>query len=86
MAQFHRHRIGEVELIALSDGGLNYPIAMILGNVPPEAAAQHNLPEKQMFIPYTILLVRKEGKSVLTDVGAWDSGSEVGLHPWARKR
>jgi hypothetical protein len=24
-AQFYRHRIGAVELIALSDGGLNYP-------------------------------------------------------------
>ena len=38
VAQFHRHVIGEVELIALSDGGLNYPAAMIFGNVPPEGA------------------------------------------------
>jgi glyoxylase-like metal-dependent hydrolase (beta-lactamase superfamily II) len=74
-AQFYRHWIGEVELIALSDGGLNYPTAMILGNVPPEVVAQHHLPEKQMFIPYTILLVKKGDKRVLMDVGAGDLGN-----------
>jgi glyoxylase-like metal-dependent hydrolase (beta-lactamase superfamily II) len=74
-AQFHRHRIGEVELIALSDGGLNYPTAMILGNVPPEGTSQYNLPEKQMFIPYTILLVKTEDNLLLNDVGAGDLGN-----------
>ena len=74
-AQFYRHWIGEVELIALSDGGLNYPTAMILGNVPPEVVAQHHLPEKQMFIPYTILLIRTGGRLVLNDVGAGDFGN-----------
>jgi glyoxylase-like metal-dependent hydrolase (beta-lactamase superfamily II) len=73
--QFYRHRIGEVELIALSDGGLNYPAAMILGNVPPERAAQYNLPEKQVFIPYTILLIKTGGQWVLNDVGAGDLGN-----------
>jgi glyoxylase-like metal-dependent hydrolase (beta-lactamase superfamily II) len=74
-AQFYKHRIGEVELIALSDGGLNYPTAMILGNVPPEGVAQYNLPEKQMFIPYTVLLVKTEDKLLLNDVGAGDLGN-----------
>jgi glyoxylase-like metal-dependent hydrolase (beta-lactamase superfamily II) len=64
-----------VELIALSDGGLNYPSAMIFGNVPPEAASQYNLPEKQVLIPYTILLVKKEDGFVLIDVGAGDLGN-----------
>lgn len=40
-AQFYKHRIGEVELIALSDRGLNYPTAMIFGNVPPEGASRY---------------------------------------------
>ncbi|MGD9145894.1 MAG: MBL fold metallo-hydrolase [Anaerolineae bacterium] len=75
MARSYRHRIGEVELIALSDGGLNYPSAMIFGNVPPEAASQYNLPEKQVLIPYTILLVKKEDGFVLIDVGAGDLGN-----------
>jgi glyoxylase-like metal-dependent hydrolase (beta-lactamase superfamily II) len=75
VAQFYRHRIGEVELIALSDGGLNYPAAMILGNVPPERAAQYKLPEKQIFIPYTILLLKTGGQWVLNDVGAGDLGN-----------
>ena len=74
-AQFYKHRIGEVELIALSDGGLNYPTAMIFGNVPPDGASQYNLPEKQIFIPYTILLVKTEDKLLLNDVGAGDLGN-----------
>ena len=68
-ARFYRHRVGDVELIALSDGGLNYPTAMILGNVPAEAASQFKLPERQMFIPYTILLCKTEDNLVLNDVG-----------------
>ena len=60
---------------ALSDGGLNYPTAMILGNVPPEGASQYDLPEGQMFIPYTLLLVRTKDNLVLNDVGAGDLGN-----------
>lgn len=74
-ARFYRHRTGDVELIALSDGGLNYPTAMILGNVPPEAIFQYKLPETQIFIPYTILLVKTEDRLVLIDVGAGDLGN-----------
>jgi glyoxylase-like metal-dependent hydrolase (beta-lactamase superfamily II) len=74
-AQFYRQKIGEYEIIALSDGGLNYPTAMILGNVPPEAAAQHELPEKQVFVPYTILLVNTDDNLLLIDVGAGDLGN-----------
>ncbi len=74
-AQFYKHRIGDVELIALSDGGLNYPTAMMLGNVPPEGVALYNLPEKQIFIPYTILLIKTKDSLVLNDVGAGDLGN-----------
>jgi glyoxylase-like metal-dependent hydrolase (beta-lactamase superfamily II) len=74
-ARFHRHHVGEVELIALSDGGLNYPTAMILGNVPSEAVAGYNLPEQQIFLPYTILLVKKDDTLLLNDVGAGDLGN-----------
>jgi glyoxylase-like metal-dependent hydrolase (beta-lactamase superfamily II) len=74
-AQFYRHKIGDYELVALSDGGINYPAAMILGNVPPEGVAQYRLPEKQVFIYYTILLVKAGDKLVLNDVGAGDLGN-----------
>ena len=74
-ARFHRQAIGEVELIALSDGGLNYPTAMILGRVPPDRASQHDLPETQMLIPYTVLLVKTGDKLLLNDVGAGDLGN-----------
>ncbi|MEJ2734060.1 MAG: MBL fold metallo-hydrolase [Anaerolineae bacterium] len=74
-AQFYKHPVEEIELIALSDGGLNYPTAMILGNVPPEGSAQYRLPEKQMLLPYTILLIKTEDELVLNDVGAGDLGN-----------
>jgi glyoxylase-like metal-dependent hydrolase (beta-lactamase superfamily II) len=74
-AQFYRQGIGEYELIALSDGALNYPTAMILGNVPPEGTSKYNLPEKQVLIPYTILLVKTKDKLLLNDVGAGDLGN-----------
>jgi glyoxylase-like metal-dependent hydrolase (beta-lactamase superfamily II) len=74
-AQFYKQAIDGYELIALSDGGLNYPTTMILGNVPPEGASQYDLPERQMFIPYTLLLIRTEDSLVLNDVGAADLGN-----------
>jgi glyoxylase-like metal-dependent hydrolase (beta-lactamase superfamily II) len=74
-AQFYRQRVGAYELVALSDGGLNYPTAMILGQVPPKGMAQYNLPEKQIFLPYTILLVKTEDRLLLNDVGAGDLGN-----------
>ena len=75
VAQSYKHRVGAVELIALSDGGINYPAAMILGNVPPEGVSQYNLPEKQIFLPYTILLIKTEDGLLLNDVGAGDLGN-----------
>jgi hypothetical protein len=42
---------------------------MILGNVPPEGVAEYGLPKKQIFIDYTILLVKAGDKLVLNDVG-----------------
>jgi glyoxylase-like metal-dependent hydrolase (beta-lactamase superfamily II) len=74
-ARYYKHKIGAIELIALSDGGLNYPTAMIFGNVPPEGASQYNLPDKQVFLSYTILLVKAGDKLLLNDVGAGDLGN-----------
>ena len=74
-AQYYKHRIKGYELVALSDGGLNYPSAMIFGNVPPKNAALYNLPEKQTFLPYTILLVKTKETLLLNDVGAGDLGN-----------
>jgi glyoxylase-like metal-dependent hydrolase (beta-lactamase superfamily II) len=75
VAQFYRHRIGDYELMALSDGGINYPAAMIFGNVPPEGASRYDLPKRQVFIAYTLLLVRTKDRLVLNDVGAGDLGN-----------
>ncbi len=74
-AQFYRQVIGDVELIALSDGGINYPAAMIFGNVPPEGATRYDLPGRQLFLPYTLLLIRRGRSLTLCDVGAGDLGN-----------
>ncbi|MBM4028628.1 MAG: MBL fold metallo-hydrolase [Planctomycetes bacterium] len=74
-AQFHRQVIGEAELLALCDGGINYPAAMIFGRVSPEGATRYNLPARQLFVPYTLLLVRRGRNAVLCDVGAGDLGN-----------
>ena len=73
--QFCKKQVGEFELIALSDGGLNYSAAMILDNIPPEVASQYNFPEKQIFVPYTILLIKTNGTLLLCDVGAGEFGN-----------
>jgi glyoxylase-like metal-dependent hydrolase (beta-lactamase superfamily II) len=75
-ARFYTQKIGEVELVALSDGGVNYPAPMILGNVPPEGVSSYSLPEAQTFLPYTILLVKTKDRLLLNDVGAGDFGNE----------
>ena len=74
-AQFFRREIGPYEILALSDGGLNYPSPMILGNVPAAEAALRNLPEEQVFIWYTIMLIKAGDKLFLNDVGAGDFGN-----------
>ena len=74
-AQFYHRVIGEVELIALSDGGINYPAAMIFGNVPPEDRLRDSLPERQLFLSYTLLLIRRGRSLTLCDVGAGDLGN-----------
>ena len=74
-ARFFKHEIGAYELIALSDGGINYPGPLFLGNVPPEGVAEYGLPDKQIFNDYTILLIKAGDKLVLNDVGAGDMGN-----------
>jgi glyoxylase-like metal-dependent hydrolase (beta-lactamase superfamily II) len=73
--QFYKQSIGELELVALSDGGLNYPAAMMLGNVPPEDASQYGLPAKQVFSPYTVLLIKVGDTLLLNDGGAGNLGN-----------
>jgi glyoxylase-like metal-dependent hydrolase (beta-lactamase superfamily II) len=75
-ARSYTQKFGNYELIALSDGGLNYPAAMIFGNVPPEGKTHYNLPETRTFLPYTILLIKTQDNLLLVDVGAGELGNE----------
>ncbi|MBN2103031.1 MBL fold metallo-hydrolase [bacterium] len=73
--QFFKKQMGDVELIAISDGGLNYDIDMILGRIPQDQVSQYNFPEKQIFLPYTILLIKTKDTLLLCDVGAGEFGN-----------
>jgi glyoxylase-like metal-dependent hydrolase (beta-lactamase superfamily II) len=73
--QYFKKQLGEFELISISDGGLNYPVDMVLANIPPENASKYNFPEKQMFFPYTILLIKTKDTLLLCDVGAGEFGN-----------
>jgi glyoxylase-like metal-dependent hydrolase (beta-lactamase superfamily II) len=48
---------------------------MILGKVPPEGVERYGLPSAQIFITYTILLIKTGDRLVLNDVGAGDLGN-----------
>jgi glyoxylase-like metal-dependent hydrolase (beta-lactamase superfamily II) len=48
---------------------------MMLGNVPTAAVSQYGLPAKQVFSPYTVLLVKTEDHLLLNDGGAGDLGN-----------
>ncbi len=73
-AQFYMHRIGELELIALSDGGWDYPLPNLFPNVPSEqlqaALGQYNPPMEYVTTPYTYLCVNTGQHAVLVDMGA----------------
>jgi glyoxylase-like metal-dependent hydrolase (beta-lactamase superfamily II) len=73
--RFFKKQLGEYELISISDGGLNYAIDMILDRIPQDLISQYNFPEKQIFIPYTILLIKTKDTLILCDVGAGEFGN-----------
>lgn len=73
-AEFYMLRIGEFELIALGDGGWDYPLANFFPDVPREqlqaALGQYNLTVECVTTPYTYLCVNTGHHAVLVDMGA----------------
>ena len=76
-ARIHTETLGEIKLVSISDGGINYPAKMIFGNVPSDQAECLGVPEKQVFVQYTIQLIQTPDRLILVDVGAGDFGSKI---------
>lgn len=71
--------LGRFDCIAVSDGGLNYPVEAFFGNAPRDevelALRRHDLPTDRVYTPYTCLFVDTGEHRVMIDTGAGQLGS-----------
>lgn len=78
-APYHRFALGQFTCIALSDGGLNYPVETFFANAPREeieaALDHHRLPTDRVYTPYTCLFIDTGEHRVMIDTGAGRLGS-----------
>lgn len=77
MNTYYSFPLGHFSCIAISDGGLNYPIESFFKDVAPDRAKQilqdHNLPTTHIFTPYTLLYIDTGTQKVLIDTGIGQS-------------
>lgn len=75
----YQFTIGQFTGIAVSDGGLNYPIESFFANAPEteveEVLRHHHLPTDRIYTPYTCLFVDTGEHRVLVDTGAGNLGA-----------
>ena len=83
--EMHTFHVGEVTCMALCDGTLAYPIAMVTGGLSEEEQAhltsQYDAAEGHVKIPYTALLVETARERILLDTGAGPLGPDTGRLP-----
>ena len=74
----HRFSVGDLTCIAVSDGGLNYPLESFFANAPPDEVVEelrrHGLPTDRIFTPYTCLFVDTGDHRLMIDTGAGNLG------------
>ncbi|MGD9092608.1 MAG: MBL fold metallo-hydrolase [Anaerolineales bacterium] len=79
--KFYKFKVGAFQCIAVSDGGLNYPVDLFFYNAPIEevksALRQRNLPTEYIFTPYTCLFINTGQHRVMIDTGAGDIAKEA---------
>ncbi len=72
--QFYQFKLGVFTCIAVSDGGLNYPIEGFFKDRSVDdikaMLTAHNLPTTHIAVPYTLLFIDTGTHKVLVDVGA----------------
>lgn len=77
---FYRYKVGEIEVTAVNDGYAERSVEGYVKNVPLGEVAQflrqiHHQPAGRVRVPYTTLVLRTGGKTVLIDTGNGDSGA-----------
>ena len=80
MAEFHRYKIGDIEMTVLSDGFRQVPVnANYLVNASPEdlakALAAAGQPTDKMKNTYSPIVLSTGGKKVLFDTGNGEAAS-----------
>ena len=74
--EFYKFKVGEFECVAVSDGGMNYPVELFFSNAPIEdvnaALRQQNLTTEHIHTPYTCLFINTGRNLVMVDTGAGD--------------
>ncbi len=71
--EYYHFKIGQFSCVAISDGGLNYPVESFFKDIPLEQAKsllkEHNLPTIHVHTPYTLLYIDTGQHKVLVDTG-----------------
>lgn len=79
MANYYQFEVGKFSCVAISDGGLNYPVESFFKDVPLEQAEAilraHDLPTAHIYTPYTLLYIETGSHKVLVDTGMGQYGS-----------
>jgi glyoxylase-like metal-dependent hydrolase (beta-lactamase superfamily II) len=82
MNNYYHFTVGKFSCVALSDGGLNYPIGIFFKGMPSEQVEtilrDHNLPTSHIYTPYTLLYVDTGTHKVLIDTGIGKFGAVAG--------
>jgi glyoxylase-like metal-dependent hydrolase (beta-lactamase superfamily II) len=76
---FYRYKVGDIEVIAVNDGYIERPVEGYVKNAPLAEVQQFiqslNQPAGKVRVPYTAMVLRTGGKTVLIDTGMADMGA-----------
>jgi len=79
MDTYYRFMLGQFSCVAISDGGLNYPIESFFKGIDPDRAKMilhaHQLPTHHVYTPYTLLFIDTGSSKVLIDTGIGQSAA-----------
>ncbi len=76
---FYRYKVGEIEVTAINDGYAERPLTGYVKNAPEADVTKFmqdlHQPAGKVRVPYTSLVLRSGGKTILLDTGNGDSGA-----------
>ena len=81
----NRVRVGDVEIISLSDGSLAFDLCNFFPDIPEENWQPYQnylTPERQVRFNLACFLVRSEGKTILVDTGLGPKPADSPEIPW----